>query len=369
MARLNALLALTAVATAASATAAHRITAGAVVATVPMSAARMAHTATPLADGTVLIAGGFTAEAEAPRSAERYDARSGRFTPVARMRIPRYSHTATRLADGSVLITGGYDATNTPIAHAERFDPVVNRFVDAGVMTSPRADHVAVPLTDGTVLLAGGLAPGWTFLASAERYDPVTGRFTAASSMRQSRESHVAVRMRDGRVLVIGGHTGRRADMRLHTSTEWFDPRTNAWTPGPALLVRRHKHDAVLLPDGRVLVTGGADERDMDGVYNSTEWLDPATGRFIAGPPLNRGRYKHARSSLVLTDGRVFIAGGAGWAELFDTARNRFILVEGDGQLGGNFSASAGLPNGGALITGGYGGGRGPRSSAWVYRP
>lgn len=75
--------------------------------------------------------------------------------------------------------------------------------------------------------------------------------------MTTARESHVAVRLRNGRVLIVGGHQGRRADMRLFASAEEYDPVTRRFTAVGDMQVRRHKHDAVLMADGRVLVTGG----------------------------------------------------------------------------------------------------------------
>jgi hypothetical protein len=133
--------------------------------------------------------------------------------------------------------------------------------------------------------------------------------------------------------------------------------------------IRRHKHDAVLLPDGQVLVTGGSDERDDRGVYDSSELFDPKTGTFTHGPPMRLGRYKHAGSSLVLRNGLVLIGGGAPQAETYDPRNHTFALVPGEPLMAGQFSAVALLKSGGALITGGYGNGGGPRSSAWVYRP
>ena len=187
--------------------------------------------------------------------------------------------------------------------------------------------------------------------------------------MTVARESHVAVALADGRVLIVGGHRGRRAEMVLHASTEIFDPATRRFTRAGDMHVPRHKHDAVGLRDGQVLVTGGADRRDSDGVYDSTEIFDPATGRFEFGPALRLARYKHAGSSLLLPDGRVLIAGGADRPEIYDPRRSEFSLVDADAPLPGLFSAVAPLPSGGALVTGGYGPGRGPQPLAWVLRP
>lgn len=224
-------------------------------------------------------------------------------------------------------------------------------------------------LGTGKVLVAGGLGPGWTFLSSAELYDPATGRFSPTGSLTVARESHVAIRLQDGRVLIAGGHNGVRRNLTLLASAETYEPATGVFSAANDMRVRRHKHDGVLLPDGRVLITGGSDERDGRGVYNSSELFDPRTGAFTPGPPMRLGRYKHAGTSLVLPSGFVLIAGGAPQAELYDPRGNAFALVRGEPQMAGQFSAVASLKTGGALITGGYGNGGGPRSAAWLYRP
>ena len=333
-----------------------------------MRVARMAHTATTLRDGRVLVAGGFTTEAHAAHSAEVFDAVSDRFLPLPRMRAMRHSHTATLLPDGTVLIVGGYADGGRTRAEAEIFDPSTNTFSATGSLTTARAGHVAVALRDGMVLIAGGVSDEWKFLSSAERYDPATGRFSTTGPMTLQRESHTAVILHDGKVLITGGHRGRRAELILYSSTELYDPATGTFRRGAEMQVRRHKHDAVVLADGQVLVSGGSDERDNAGVYRSTELFNPANGTFSAGPQLLRGRYKHNGSSLLLPTGRVLLAGGASEAELFDPRRATFDIVSGANRMAGQFSAVALLHTGQVLITGGYGNDRGPQASAWIYR-
>jgi hypothetical protein len=341
---------------------------GAIEATALMSAARAAHTATALPDGRVLVVGGFV-EKGSVRGAEAYTAGVGRFSALPPMVTTRHSHTATMLPGGKVLIAGGYGEGATTLASAELFDPATNTFASTGSLGSARADHVAVLLEDGAVLIAGGLGPDWAFLSSAELYHPATGRFSPTGGMTVARESHTAVRLQDGRVLVAGGHVGRRAAMRLHPSAETYDPATAAFTRVGDMRIRRHKHDAVRLANGQVLITGGSDERDSDGLYDSSELFDPATGTFTIGSSMRLPRYKHAGSSIVLASGLVLIAGGAPQAETYDPVRRLFAIVPGDVRLAGRFSAVARLGTGGALITGGYGERLGPQSSAWIYRP
>ena len=70
-----------------------------------------------LLDGTVLVAGG-TTDADASSLAEIFDPASETWIAVGEMKEPRYNHTATLLADGRVLVAGGVGS-----ATAEIYDP------------------------------------------------------------------------------------------------------------------------------------------------------------------------------------------------------------------------------------------------------
>jgi hypothetical protein len=347
---------------------AHLLREGSLERAADMQRPRAVHTATTLSDGHVLVAGGFTT-ARDPGGAELYDPATNRFIPLPPMVHTRHSHSATELPDGRVLIAGGFSDSGEPVTAAELFDPQLRRFLPTGAMEVSRAGHTAVVLRDGSVLVTGGVGPEWAFRASAELYDPTSGQWRRTGDLSVARESHVAVPLTDGRVLIAGGHRGRRADIVLYASAEVYEPSTGRFRPVGNMTVRRHKHDGVRLPDGRVLITGGSDERDDRGAYLSTELFDPRTNRFTAGPTMNRPRYKHTGNAIALRDGTILLAGGAVEAERFDPATGRFSLVGGSARLAGQFSASAALADGGALVTGGYGGGTGPRSTSWRYRP
>ncbi len=81
---------------------------------------RFVHTATPLPDGRVLIAGGTNGQSFLD-SAEIYDADVGTWSRCGNMSTERYGHTATLLASGEVLIAGGYNGTNR--ANCDIFNP------------------------------------------------------------------------------------------------------------------------------------------------------------------------------------------------------------------------------------------------------
>lgn len=341
--------------------------AGALRESTPMLESRASHTMTTLLDGSVLVVGGMSSMNADIAAAELFDPASARFSRIAAPSVRRHSHTATRLADGTVLITGGMGARSDYLSSAEIYDPSTRTFRPAGALAAARSNHTAVLLADGRVLLAGGTGTGWSFLASAEIYDPRTGRSMATGSMSEARESHVAVRLADGRVLLIAGHRGRRADVTISRTAEIFDPRTGRFSITGELGTRRHKHDAIALPDGRVLVLGGSDERDERGVYNSTEFFDPRTGRFTPGAPMRLGRYKLATTAVLLDERRVLVAGGAVQAEVYDFVNGRSELVESESRMAGQFSGATKISGGRVLITGGYGNGTGPRATAWIF--
>lgn len=330
-----------------------------------MRAARSVHTATTLPSGQVLIAGGMQDGWASIDRAELFDPATNTTAELPALGAKRADHTATLLRDGQVLIAGGYD--NGYLGTMELFDPASRRFRPAGALREPRSGHTATPLPDGRVLFVGGVGTGWTFLRTAELYDPATGRSEPAGEMSVTRESHTATLLSDGSVLIVGGHTGRRAAMRVHASAERWIPSTRRFQPAGTLVTPRHKHDAVRLADGRVLVVAGADRTDRV-YFATTEVFDPRTGKFSAGPTMAHRRYKIARTSTLLPDGDVLVTSGARVAERLDVRRWTFREVPGTLPEAYRFAAAALLPDGEVVIAGGYSDANRMTSGVWRIR-
>jgi hypothetical protein len=345
--------------------------AGSIHLTCAMLTPRAAHAAALLQDGEVLITGGFgKGDNSYTDTAERYNPTKGIFVPTGKMAVRRCCHTATRLPDGRVLIAGGFNGNY--LSNAEIYDPSTGEFSPTGSLNVARMDHVAVLLDNGKVLLVGGVGTSWTFLASAELYDPATSLFTPTGDMSVARESHTITKLQDGRVLITGGHRGRHSAIIIYNSAEIYDPASGTFSLTGSMLVPRHKHDAVLLADGRVLVTGGSDELDDQGAYTSAEIYDPVTSAFSPVADMPAIRYKHIGTSLLLKNGKALVAGGASNAVVYDPLTNVFTTVPGD--MGTNalsrlFSTATLLQDSSVLITGGYGIKQDVSAQAWVYRP
>jgi hypothetical protein len=104
---------------------------GTSIATGKMTTPRFDHTSTLLPDGTVLIAGSQRSGADggsALASAEVYDPATGIFSATGSMITARFAHSATLLADGTVLIAGGTANANggSPGARAEIYHPAAD---------------------------------------------------------------------------------------------------------------------------------------------------------------------------------------------------------------------------------------------------
>ena len=338
---------------------------GVVSRTRSMTTSRAAHTATLLPDGKVLVAGGFTGGNHFA-SAELFNSATASFKSAANMSVARAGHTATLLSTGKVLIAGGYNGSY--LATAELYDPATNSFTPTAAMRSARSGHVATLLQNGKVLLAGGVGVGWTFLSSAEVYDPTTNTFSSTGDMLAARESHTATLLPDGNVLIAGGHRGRRPAITIYSSTEIYEPSTGRFTAAGEMTMVRHKHEAVSLADGRVLIVGGSDQRDGNPAYTSAEIYDPARRTFTATQNMNSARYKLQGTAVLLSDGKVLVAGGANRAEVFDPSRNAFAYVAGDLETPRLFATATRLRNGQVLIIGGYHTNSIATSNAWLYR-
>ncbi|HVE45869.1 MAG TPA: hypothetical protein VNA57_03860 [Acidimicrobiales bacterium] len=246
-----------------------------------MNVRRSHHTASHLADGKVLVAGGSAgstgvADRLAPlatETAEVYDPAADSWQLVAPMPAPRMKHTATVLEGpacrtqapaaqcGAVLVTGGYNdglndvvdtSTFTSNLYSQDVDAPLGLWALGADMAFTRAEHTATlldgpechvavenaPSYCGKVLIVGGFGvdrsapdPGPSVLdrvvASLEIYDPETGQFTVAGRLRVPRARHAATLLADGRVAIIGGVKGKTltAAANYVGDVEIYDPK------------------------------------------------------------------------------------------------------------------------------------------------
>jgi hypothetical protein len=330
-----------------------------------MRTARAAHTATTLRSGQVLIVGGMATGGGSLATVELFFPTNNTVAEITSLAQLKSGHTATLLPDSSVLIAGGYNGEY--LNSVEVFDESRRVFRRVGSLVEARSGHTATLLPDGRVLFAGGVGRNWTYLRSAELYDPESGRSEPVGSMLVPRESHTATLLTDGRVLVIGGHTGRQQAVQVYASAEIFSADERRFAVAGTLETARHKHDAVRLADGRVLVIGGADRSDSVH-FATTEIYVPRNGMFERGPSMANRRYKIAGTSVLLSNGEVLVTSGAPSAELLDLRATTFRVVPGRFPEAYRFAAVAPLPGGDVLIAGGYSDANKNTAGVWRFR-
>ncbi len=325
---------------------------------------RAAHKTTIISPDLVLVTGGCSGVGCTPveRSAELFDIGTGKSEAAQPMADARVGHVAALLADGRVIVAGGWTGA-APTASAELFDQQDHSFSPAQSMATARMDATATPLLDGKVLVTGGARATNHPRASAEVYDQMLGRFVTAGNMHEPRAHHAAVRMKDGRVLVVGGQRGRNTATR---GAEIYDPATGSFSPTGAMQLPRCKHAAVLLNDGRAMVISGSSDCDDRHRLAQTEIYDPATGEFTSGPPLLNPRYKIIDAATVLPTGEVVVAGDAIDVEVWTPGTSAFVKA--DHGIGERlaFSTATSLPDGRVLVLGGYDNSIRPTSQAWL---
>jgi N-acetylneuraminic acid mutarotase len=336
---------------------------------VVMTSSRYNHTATLLPDGTVLVAGGRDGDNNALVDAEIYDygdPDADTWSPAGSMKTSRYHHTATLLPSGKVILAGGFtDGSSHILASAESYDPVKPGWRAAHIMNTDRNSHTATILTTGKVLLAGGGSNS----DSAETYDQDTDAWTSAASMNSGRFNHTATLLPSGKVLVAGGSDGSTT-LKI---AELSDPDpVNPWTPTGSMNVLRKGHTATLLPNGKVLVTGG--NNGTDALLSAELYIPaiaPADGAWSLAASMSFPRNNH--TATLLPNGKVLVTGGSNGstvlasAELYDPAGNTWSSAGSMASPRFNHTATL-LPGGRVLIAGGDNG-NDSLASAELYDP
>jgi uncharacterized repeat protein (TIGR01451 family) len=192
-----------------------------------------------------------------------------------------------------------------------------------------------------------------------------TGSWVSAGNLSQARNGACTVVLSDGRLLVSGG-----ADTDVPTATADLFSTTGSWSAAASMNSPRSHQSCAVLQDGRVLVAGGT--TSGGGITNSAEIYDPSANSWSQAGVMNDAR--SGATASVLQDGHVLIAGG----QSSGGALNTLEILDPNS---GNFSnvgimssprqdhAAAVLSDGRVLIVGGSSDGTKALATAEIYDP
>jgi hypothetical protein len=258
----------------------------------------------------------------------------GAWSAAAGMNSPRPGgFAAVQLPSGKVLVLGGCapSLSNQCIeADSEIYDPSTDSWGTGAADPTIRESGTATLLTAGPnagkVLVVGGyVSVGGSYdstaALSAELYDPVANAWSSAGTLSTARETHTTTLMPNGNVMVVGGadpHTGLPI-----ASCEIYDATSNSWISAANLAAPRSHHRAVLLGNGKVLVVTGI---SAGGTLSTTaELYDPTLNAWSSAGTVITPRDQSTAS--LLGNGKVLVAGGiagngVSGTELYDPAAN-----------------------------------------------
>jgi galactose oxidase len=291
-----------------------------------------------LADGRLLVVGGHLFDSEGVNQACVYDAAADRWSALPTMNDGRWYPTALTLPDGGVLaLSGSFAASRpqpppdnpTPPPPGTQFPTNANPQIWRDGAWAATMNFVGLQLfprlhvepKQGHVFMAG--PRGDTFFLD------VTGPGTWTPGPARDgalRDYAPSVMYASGKVLYMGGGLDQ-ATLLPTNLAETIDLNVDnpQWRPTAPMHFPRRQHNATVLPDGTVLVTGGTqgvagnpnwlafDNTRQGGPVHVAELWDPASGTWTALAAEAVDRCYHS-VAVLLPDGRVFSAGGGEYA-------------------------------------------------------
>ncbi len=238
------------------------------------------------------------------------------------MNRARWYSSATVLIDGSIYIQGGSSGADRPEVREDNgtFRLLTNAATNGYAALFPR--NFLAP--DGRVF--GYDTNGKMYFVSTGGTGSIAavGQFPSANAGWTSG----AAMFRPGQILQTGGNSNGAIVIDINGPQPTVTATQSAST-------HRQWVSATVLPDGKVLATGGSQVANtLTGVNNSAEIWDPATGQWRRGSDGALARLYHS-SALLLPDATVLIAGGGAPGPLNNTNAEIYYppyLFDVDGQ-------------------------------------
>ncbi|WP_067052512.1 PKD domain-containing protein [Methanofollis ethanolicus] len=230
----------------------------------------------------------------------------------------RYNPAAVALPDGSVIIMGGMDVHGYPQNDTWRSTDEGTTWEQLPNATwTGREGSAAVALSDGSVLVMGGyygypqiyLNDTWRSTDKGATWEQLPNAGWSA------REGMKAVALPDGSVIVMGGGYGGYPETCLNDTWRSTDGG-ETWTEmtDSAGWTARYGSAAAALPDGSVIVMGGYDGYSVSGdpINLNDVWRSTDRGTTWEQLPSANWTARYGSTAAALPDGSVIVMGGAG---------------------------------------------------------
>jgi hypothetical protein len=178
----------------------------------------------------------------------------------------RNSFSLTRLQSGDLLVAGGLSTQGQGFNSTEIYDVAKATWSNGTALLGPPREHHSAELTGaGRVLIAGGKNPNVRPLATTLAFDPATKQWSSTGDLSSPRTVPGMILLESGRVLVVGGFDQlAQASGKSGFVSEAliYDDKSATWTPIDSLIKGRVFPTLTLLSDGRVFIAGGLGDQD-----------------------------------------------------------------------------------------------------------
>jgi hypothetical protein len=265
---------------------------------------------TYLPDGRLLVVGGTSPGTRGLRLATIFNPATSSWTSTSSMAQGRYYPTNTTLPNGDILTVSGHDTALTVVRIPEVWSRGTWRKLTTAPLSIPNPFYPAMFVApNGKVFLAGFNQPTQYLDVSG------TGRWTTVASRNVAdRTLGTAVMYAPGKVLYAGGGRNQPFDGPPTATAEVIDlnQTSPSWRSVPSMAFPRKQLNATILADGTVLVTGGTSGpgfNDQPGAVHAAELWNPATETWTTMAPENRHRTYHS-AAILLPNGKVLSTGG-----------------------------------------------------------